>query len=110
MARQPAALLGAGDGHCAGQPPQGTNALLVRPPGALRYQFGPGSFERHCEQARQLGMAWHVHRSTRLGLDVDLPSDIDDLEAHLAMETADVEEKTVVLDDRDAAFLASPAC
>ena len=87
---------------------QGTNALLVRPPGALRYQFGPGSFERHCEQARQLGMAWHVHRSTRLGLDVDLPSDIDDLEAHLAMETADVEEKNVVLDDRDAAFLAEP--
>ena len=60
---------------------QGTNALLVRPPGALRYQFGPGSFQRHCEQARQLGMAWHVHRSTRLGLDVDLPSDMDDLEA-----------------------------
>ena len=87
---------------------QGTNALLVRPPGALRYQFGPGSFQRHCEQARQLGMAWHVHRSTRLGLDVDLPSDIDDLEAYLAMETADVEEKTVVLDDRDAAFLAEP--
>lgn len=87
---------------------QGTNALLVRPPGALRYQFGPGSFERHCEQARQLGMAWHVHRSTRLGLDVDLPSDIDDLEAYLAMETADVEEKNIVLDDRDAAFLAEP--
>ena len=87
---------------------QGTNALLVRPPGALRYQFGPGSFQRHCEQARELGMAWHVHRSTRLGLDVDLPSDIDDLEAYLAMETADVEEKTVVLDDRDAAFLAEP--
>ena len=87
---------------------EGTNALLVRPPGALRYQFGPGSFQRHCEQARELGMAWHVHRSTRLGLDVDLPSDIDDLEAHLAMETADVEEKTVVLDDRDAAFLAEP--
>ena len=55
-------------------------------------------------------MAWHVHRSTRLGLDVDLPSDIDDLEAYLAMETADVEERSVALNDRDAAFRPNPAC
>lgn len=86
----------------------GTNALLVRPPGALRYEFGPGSFQRHCDQARQLGIAWHVHRSTRLGLDVDLPSDIDELEAYLAMETTDLEEKTMALDDEAAAFLARP--
>ncbi len=87
---------------------QGTNALLVRPPGALPYAFGPGSFQRHCDQARRLGIAWHVHRSARLGLDVDLPSDIDDLEAYLAMETTDVEEKAMILDDQAAAFLAQP--
>lgn len=68
---------------------EGTNALLVRPPGVLRYQFGPDSFRRHCQQARQLGIAWHVHRSLRLGLDVDVPAD---LERYLAVERADQEE------------------
>jgi 2-phospho-L-lactate guanylyltransferase len=68
---------------------EGTNALLIRPPGALRYQFGPGSFRRHCQQARQLGLAWHVHRSAQLGLDVDAPAD---LERYLAVERADQEE------------------
>ncbi|HSN73840.1 MAG TPA: 2-phospho-L-lactate guanylyltransferase [Anaerolineae bacterium] len=65
---------------------QGTNALLVRPPGALQYQFGPGSFQRHCQQARELGLAWHIDRSARLGLDVDLPAD---LEHWLAIERSD---------------------
>lgn len=54
----------------------GTNALLVRPPGALPFQFGPDSFHRHCQQAQALGLAYHVHRSPRLSLDVDLPADL----------------------------------
>lgn len=84
---------------------QGTNALLVRPPGALRYEFGPGSFQRHCQQARDLGLAWHIDRSPRLGLDVDLPAD---LEHWLAIERADTAlatqqaapEETIMHDDR----------
>lgn len=101
---------------------QGTNALLVRPPGILPYQFGLGSFGRHCEQARSLGLAWHICRSPRLGLDVDVPADL----AHwLALERADLPsadrqsletEETTVHDDRPlmavdeatAAFLAEP--
>jgi 2-phospho-L-lactate guanylyltransferase len=86
---------------------QGTNALLVRPPGALTYQFGPGSFQRHCQQARDLGLAWHIDRSPRLGLDVDLPAD---LEHWLAVEQADRGlageqsplEKIIMHDDRHA--------
>jgi 2-phospho-L-lactate guanylyltransferase len=97
---------------------QGTNALLVRPPGALAYQFGPGSFQRHCQQARERGLAWHIDRSPRLGLDVDLPAD---LEHWLAIEQADrapagepspLEEiimhddrHTTPLDDSTVAFL-----
>jgi 2-phospho-L-lactate guanylyltransferase len=84
---------------------QGTNALLVRPPGALAYQFGPGSFQRHCQQARARGLAWHIDRSPRLGLDVDVPTD---LEHWLAIERADTElaaqqatrEETIMHDDR----------
>lgn len=100
---------------------QGTNALLVRPPGALAYQFGPGSFQRHCQQARDLGLAWHIDRSPRLGLDVDLPAD---LEHWLAIEQADrtpaseqsPDENAIMHDDRHAtpldhatvAFLGEP--
>jgi 2-phospho-L-lactate guanylyltransferase len=89
---------------------QGTNALLVRPPGALAYQFGPGSFQRHCQQARELGLAWHIDRSPRLGLDVDLPAD---LEHWLAVEQADRGlageqsplEEIIMHDDRHATSL-----
>jgi 2-phospho-L-lactate guanylyltransferase len=100
---------------------QGTNALLVRPPGALAYQFGPGSFQRHCQQARELGLAWHIDRSPRLGLDVDLPAD---LEHWLAIEQADRapageqlpyeeiimhdDRHPTPLDDSTLAFLSEP--
>lgn len=91
---------------------QGTNALLVRPPGALHYQFGPDSFHRHCAQARTLGMAWHVQRLARLGLDVDLPAD---LERYLALERADMgtsdfreNEMTALVDSQTEAFLNQP--
>ncbi len=100
---------------------QGTNALLVRPPGALRYQFGPDSFQRHCQQARELGLAWHIDHSPRLGLDVDLPVD---LEHWLAIERADAagaagpfileetimhdDQPTMPLDDATVAFLDEP--
>lgn len=91
---------------------QGTNALLVRPPGALHYQFGTNSFQRHCEQARQLGMAWHVQRSPGLDLDVDIP---DDLESYLVLEAADAGEmmmdrhaETPYLDAQIEAFLQQP--
>lgn len=67
----PSSLVIAPDGRGAG-----TNALLVRPPDALRFQFGPDSFRRHCQQAQRLGLACHIHRSPRLELDVDLPGDL----------------------------------
>jgi 2-phospho-L-lactate guanylyltransferase len=31
----------------------GTNALLVCPVGLIEYDFGPGSFQRHCERAHR---------------------------------------------------------
>jgi 2-phospho-L-lactate guanylyltransferase len=75
---------------------EGTNALLVRPAGKMRYQFGPGSFQRHCEQARALDMAWHIYRSAQLGFDVDVP---DDLQRYLAVEQADQETREYAMVD-----------
>lgn len=94
---------------------EGTNALLVRPPGVLRFQFGPGSFRSHCLQAQALGLAWHVRRSARLGLDVDVPADLDDLAAFLAVENADMPDRSgeskpslPLFDPQIEAFLKQP--
>lgn len=56
---------------------QGTNALLVYPAGIIVYSFGPGSFERHCEQARRAGARLEIVDFTSLGLDLDNPEDLE---------------------------------
>ena len=57
---------------------EGTNALLVRPPGLLTYRFGPRSFGAHCGQARAEGIPFFVVRSPHLAWDVDRPEDLTD--------------------------------
>jgi 2-phospho-L-lactate guanylyltransferase len=55
----------------------GTNALLVAPPGLLKYEYGPGSFEKHCELARQAGAKLTIFENPNLALDLDTPADLD---------------------------------
>jgi 2-phospho-L-lactate guanylyltransferase len=55
----------------------GTNAMLVRPPGLMPYQYGPGSFHRHIETAKQAGAVVRHYDSERLKLDIDLPEDLE---------------------------------
>jgi len=55
---------------------QGTNALLVCPAGVIEYEFGPGSFERHCASARQAGAHLEICELPSLALDMDLPEDL----------------------------------
>ena len=63
----------------------GTNGLLVYPAGLIPYEFGPNSFERHCEGARLMGARLEVCELPSLALDMDLPEDLslvgDELEA-----------------------------
>ena len=54
----------------------GTNALFIRPPGLFDYAYGPGSFRRHMEKAREAGAEVHVYQSERLSLDIDMPADL----------------------------------
>jgi 2-phospho-L-lactate/phosphoenolpyruvate guanylyltransferase len=54
----------------------GTNALLVCPIGLIQYDFGPDSFQRHCERARQAGARLEICELPSLALDVDLPEDL----------------------------------
>jgi len=56
---------------------EGTNALLICPAGLIEYDFGPGSFKRHCERARQAGAKLEVVNLPSLSLDLDLPEDLD---------------------------------
>ncbi|MCU0475213.1 MAG: 2-phospho-L-lactate guanylyltransferase [Anaerolineae bacterium] len=57
----------------------GTNALLVRPPGLMMYDYGVGSFARHREQAEAKGVPVFEYASERLKLDLDTPEDIHEL-------------------------------
>jgi 2-phospho-L-lactate guanylyltransferase len=56
---------------------QGTNALLVCPVGLIEYEFGPGSFQRHCALARHAGARLEICELPSLALDVDFPEDLD---------------------------------
>ena len=56
---------------------QGTNALLVSPPGLIKYDFGPGSFVRHCTLALRAGASLEICLLPSLALDVDLPEDLE---------------------------------
>ena len=56
---------------------KGTNALLMCPAGLIEYDFGGDSFARHCERAKQAGARLEVVELPSLGLDLDLPADLD---------------------------------
>jgi 2-phospho-L-lactate guanylyltransferase len=56
---------------------EGTNALLVCPAGIIEYDFGPGSFERHCERAKDSGARLEICELPSLALDMDVPEDLE---------------------------------
>lgn len=56
---------------------KGTNALLMVPAGQIEYEFGEGSFQRHCERAVESGARLEVVDLPSLGLDLDDPEDLE---------------------------------
>ncbi|MEP6987387.1 MAG: 2-phospho-L-lactate guanylyltransferase [Chloroflexota bacterium] len=54
----------------------GTNAMFIRPPGLFDYAYGPGSFRRHIDKAREVGAEVNIYESERLSLDIDMPADL----------------------------------
>jgi len=54
----------------------GTNALLVHPPDALPFAFGPDSFEAHLEAARGRGLDVRVCERSHLAFDLDTVGDL----------------------------------
>lgn len=55
----------------------GTNGLLINPAGLIDYQFGPGSFHKHVEQARRFNIPIEICESPSLALDLDAPEDLE---------------------------------
>ena len=56
---------------------EGTNALLVCPVGLIEYDYGPDSFERHCQRARQAGARLEICELPSLALDMDVTEDLE---------------------------------
>jgi 2-phospho-L-lactate/phosphoenolpyruvate guanylyltransferase len=56
---------------------KGTNALLISPSGLIEYDFGENSFQRHCERVTQAGARLEIVNLPSLGLDLDLPEDLE---------------------------------
>jgi 2-phospho-L-lactate/phosphoenolpyruvate guanylyltransferase len=55
---------------------QGTNALLLRPPGDFDLRFGEASLPLFAEEARRRGRRFIVHDDPSLALDLDEPPDL----------------------------------
>lgn len=55
---------------------EGTNALLMRPPGLIDFAFGPDSFARHRQAARAAGIEPIIHHALGIALDLDSPDDL----------------------------------
>ncbi|MCJ7569892.1 MAG: 2-phospho-L-lactate guanylyltransferase [Anaerolineales bacterium] len=64
----------------------GTNALLSSPPGLIESDFGNDSFERHIARAKAAGVRLVVCEIPSIGLDVDLPEDLEYLQESLNIE------------------------
>jgi 2-phospho-L-lactate guanylyltransferase len=71
-AGEPPAVVIAPDRHGTG-----TNALLISPSGLIEYDFGENSFQRHCQRAREASARLEIVNIPSLGLDLDLPEDLE---------------------------------
>jgi 2-phospho-L-lactate guanylyltransferase len=67
----------------------GTNALLVCPAGLIEYEYGPDSFERHCRLAKAVGARLEICELPSLALDLDMPDDLELLEAQIDIKMED---------------------
>lgn len=59
----------------------GTNVLSLPAGTGFRFSYGPGSFRRHADEARRLGLGLRVVRDPDLAFDVDVPEDLATLDA-----------------------------
>lgn len=71
---------------------QGTNGLLVSPAGLIEYEFGLGSFQRHCARAQEAGARLEICEFPSVALDMDLPEDLEQVGESLEVHISEVNE------------------
>jgi 2-phospho-L-lactate/phosphoenolpyruvate guanylyltransferase len=54
----------------------GTNGLVLRPPGVIRFRFGTGSFAAHLEEVSRAGVPLVAVNKAGLAFDLDTPADL----------------------------------
>lgn len=72
--------LGAADGTVVLAPDRrrvGTNALLLRPPDLLSFQFGQDSLRAHASAAESRGLRVQTYNGMGTAFDLDVPEDLD---------------------------------
>lgn len=57
----------------------GTNVAVIPTDSGFHFNYGPGSFRSHCNEAKRLGLSFQVLEPEELTFDVDLPSDLAQL-------------------------------
>ena len=57
----------------------GTNALLVSPPGLIEFSYGQNSYQHHLQQAKQLNANLFLPNLPSFCLDIDTPDDLHSL-------------------------------
>lgn len=62
---------------CPDRRKDGTNMLYINPAGLIQFNYGVGSFEKHLEQAKNIEARLRIIESPTLGLDLDLPEDLE---------------------------------
>ncbi len=65
---------------------QGTNALLVCPPGLIDFKYGKESFDKHSQGALDAGARLEICNLPSLELDLDNPEDLALMEAELGLD------------------------
>jgi 2-phospho-L-lactate/phosphoenolpyruvate guanylyltransferase len=58
----------------------GTNAIMVHPPLAVPYVFGPGSLQKYVGAAKQKRLSYSKFHSIGLALDIDTIDDLNEAE------------------------------
>ena len=57
----------------------GTNAILRKPPDAIKSMFGDDSFNKHKNEADNKNIPYESYENSRIGLDIDRPEDLKEL-------------------------------
>lgn len=76
----------------------GSNCVVCSPPDCMEFGFGEDSFRRHLAIARKAGIEPMVTRLPGIGLDVDTPDDLLELNKELGDRKADTKTRRFLRD------------